>query len=175
MRGAHPMSWADLLQICYFFPSFIVKLWVAVNLFFSFLVLFLPYFFLFFLCFYKSQSLNFAHQLKCAAYASMSSLKIGHIREATRVPKASSHRNSGECRGPSPELTVGFLYGADAQTLILRPQPKGPFRTKNSTAPESVVFCYRRSFLLSVPFPCFFFWEKTSISEHSPYTVLLPP
>ena len=45
--------------------------------------------------------------------------------------------------------------------------PKGPFRTKNSTAPESVVFCYRRSFLPSVPFSCLFFLEKRSTSEHS--------
>ena len=47
--------------------------------------------------------------------------------------------------------------------------PNGPFRTKNSTAPESVVFCYRRSCLLSVPFSCLFFSRITSISEHSPY------
>ena len=38
--------------------------------------------------------------------------------------------------------------------------PKGPFRTKNSTAPESVVFCYHRSFSLSVPFSCLFVLEK---------------
>ena len=61
-----------------FLPNFIVKKattyshWkVAVNLFFSFLVflffcLFLRYFSLF-LCFYKSQSLKIAHQLRCAA------------------------------------------------------------------------------------------------------------
>ena len=28
---------------------------------------------------------------------------------------------------------------------------KGPFRTKNIAALESVLFCYRRSLLLSVP------------------------
>ena len=50
------------------------------------------------------------------------------------------------------------------------PPPKRPFRTKNSTAAESVViFCYRRSFftictVVLLPFP-----RKTSISEHSPY------
>ena len=38
--------------------------------------------------------------------------------------------------------------------------PKGPFRTKNRTALESVVFCYRRSFSLSVPFSCLFCLEK---------------
>ena len=35
-----------------------------------------------------------------------------------------------------------------------RPEPKGPFRTKNATALNSVVFCYRRSFLLSVVICC---------------------
>ena len=34
--------------------------------------------------------------------------------------------------------------------------PKGPFCTKNTMAPESVVFCYRRSSSLSVPFSCLF-------------------
>ena len=38
--------------------------------------------------------------------------------------------------------------------------PKKPFRTKNSTALESVVFGYRRSFSLSVPFSCLFCLEK---------------
>ena len=40
--------------------------------------------------------------------------------------------------------------------LLLEKVPKGPFRTKNSTALESVVFCYRRSFSLPVPFSCLF-------------------
>ena len=40
--------------------------------------------------------------------------------------------------------------------------PKGPFRTKNSTAPESV-FCCRRSFSVSVPFSCLFFLEKQAL------------
>ena len=36
---------------------------------------------------------------------------------------------------------------------FLRPPfPKGPYCTKNSTAVACVVFCYRRSFLLSIPF-----------------------
>ena len=47
--------------------------------------------------------------------------------------------------------------------------PEGPFRTKNATALDSVVFWYRLSFLLSVLFSCHFFPRKTSISEHSPY------
>ena len=47
--------------------------------------------------------------------------------------------------------------------------PKGPFRTKNSTASESVVFCYRRSFLLSVPFSCLFSLEEQALlsTHHS--------
>ena len=49
------------------------------------------------------------------------------------------------------------------------PPPKGPFHTKNATAPKSVVFCYRRRFSLSVAFPCLFFPRETSISEHSPF------
>ena len=81
MDGAHPISWADLLQKCYFSPSKKTpKIYshpkVAVNLFFSFLVfLFSSFSLLFFfclvfpflLCFYKSQSLKIAHQLRCAA------------------------------------------------------------------------------------------------------------
>ena len=34
--------------------------------------------------------------------------------------------------------------------------PKGPFRTKNSTAFESVLFCHHRSFSVSAPFPASF-------------------
>ena len=45
-------------------------------------------------------------------------------------------------------------------SIVMVALPKGPFRTKNSTGPESVVFCYRRSFLLSVPFSCFSFGSK---------------
>ena len=44
-----------------------------------------------------------------------------------------------------------YVVKVDVLFLSLK-QPKGPFRTKSSTAPESVVFCYRRSFSLSVPF-----------------------
>ena len=38
--------------------------------------------------------------------------------------------------------------------------PNGPFRTKTSTALESVVFCHRRSFSLSVPFSCLLCLKK---------------
>ena len=51
---------------------------------------------------------------------------------------------------------------------LSRGNPKGPFCTKNATALDSVVICYRRSFLLSVPFSCLF-RRKTSFPEHSPY------
>ena len=45
-------------------------------------------------------------------------------------------------------------HGLSGFLLVL---PKGRFRTTNSTAPESVVFCYRRRFLLSLPLSCLFF------------------
>ena len=53
-------------------------------------------------------------------------------------------------------------------------QPKGPFRTKNSTEPESVVFCYRRSFSLSVPFSCLFFLEKQALQSTIRSVLFLP-
>ena len=59
-------------------------------------------------------------------------------------------------RGYPPPAQKKLLTQKNPEEFI----PKGPFRTKNSTEPESVVFCYRRSFLLSVPFSCLFFLEK---------------
>ena len=51
---------------------------------------------------------------------------------------------------------------------------KGPFRTKNSTALESVLLCHCRSFSISVPFSCLFFPEKQALP--SPLrSVLLRP
>ena len=44
--------------------------------------------------------------------------------------------------------------------LSLYSFPKGPFRTKNTTVLESVVFCYRRSFSQYVPFSCLSLLEK---------------
>ena len=41
--------------------------------------------------------------------------------------------------------------------------PKGPFRTKNSAALQSVLFCHCRSFSVSVPFSCLFFLEKQAL------------
>ena len=69
--------------------------------------------------------------------------------------------NSGQFEGRAHE-NVG-LRGKRARKFTRtspRRLPKGPFRTKNSTALESVVFCYRRSFSLSVPFSCLFCLEK---------------
>ena len=52
--------------------------------------------------------------------------------------------------------------------------PKGPFRTKNSTARKSVAFCHRRSFSESVPFSSLFSLERQAFP--SPLrSVLLPP
>ena len=59
---------------------------------------------------------------------------------------------------PSAQDEVGNMELIAA--MILSELPKGPFRTKNSTALDSVVFCYRRSFSLSVPFSCLFFLKK---------------
>ena len=47
--------------------------------------------------------------------------------------------------------------------FFLQREPKGPFRTRNSMAPESVVFCCRRSFLVSVPFSCLLFLGKQAL------------
>ena len=65
----------------------------------------------------------------------------------------------------------GLLTSKDLRFVV----PKGPFRTKNSTAPKSVVFCYRRSFFsLSVPFSCFFFLEKQALLSTLRSVLLLP-
>ena len=55
------------------------------------------------------------------------------------------------------------------------PMPKGLFRTKNSTALESVVFCYGCSSSLSVPFSCLLLLRKRSISEPYGRSILLRP
>ena len=76
-------------------------------------------------------------------------------------------------RNPSVEPKVrlqGYGYNpfCSHSSRCLAVLPKGPFRTKNSTAPESVVFCYRRSFTFCTVFLPLFS-RKRSISEHSPY------
>ena len=53
--------------------------------------------------------------------------------------------------------------GRGLSLKVLGMMPKGPFRTKNTTALKSVVFCYGRSVLLSVPFSCRFFLEKQAL------------
>ena len=57
---------------------------------------------------------------------------------------------------------------------LLRFSRKGPFRTKNSTALESVLFCRHRSFSVSVLFSCLFFLEKQALLS-PPRSVLLRP
>ena len=55
-------------------------------------------------------------------------------------------------------ITSTGFYRCSARAV---PAPfEGPCYTKNSTALESVVFCYRRSFSLSVPFSCLLSLEK---------------
>ena len=53
--------------------------------------------------------------------------------------------------GRPPGYPRGKLRDIQPQNLLLS---KGPFRTKSSTALESVVLCYCCSFSLSVPFSC---------------------
>ena len=76
--GPHLISWADILHFWHVSPSFIVKntpILQPTNCGCKFVFLFssssllLPFsaLFFFFLCFYQSQSLKFAHQLRCAA------------------------------------------------------------------------------------------------------------
>ena len=78
--------------------------------------------------------------------------------------------NTNSCR-EAVQQQDGYLRRLASMNgnLTLRAQPEGPFRTKNNTAPESVVFCYRRSFftLCTVFLPLC--PRKTSISERSPY------
>ena len=74
--GPHLISWADILHFWHCLPSFIVKnapilqptncgcKFVFLFSSFSLLLPFSALFFLFFLCFYKSQSLKTAHQLR---------------------------------------------------------------------------------------------------------------
>ena len=51
--------------------------------------------------------------------------------------------------------TLQLRHEADTPRVhLLEAQPKGPFRAKNATAPEFMVFCYCRRFSLSVPFSC---------------------
>ena len=68
---------------------------------------------------------------------------------------------------PLPKRGKGY-HGSPALQVAL---PKGPFRTKNSTAPESVVFCYCHSFSLSVPFSLPLSLEKQALL--SPLRIVL--
>ena len=61
-----------------------------------------------------------------------------------------------------------FWYLGSVARIDIHNLPKGPFRTKTSTALESIVIRYRRSFSPSVPFSCLFCLEKQGISEPSP-------
>ena len=84
-----------------------------------------------------------------------------------------------EYHDPPPPFSAGQRFGGEGGGGgVVFPRswglPKGPFRTKMSTAPESVVFCYRRSFLLSVPFSCLFFLEKQALLSTIHSVLLLP-
>ena len=75
---------------------------------------------------------------------------------------AASAMLSNHCQASSAPLCMlkGFCLGGSL--------PKGQFRTDNSMALESVVFCYRRSFPLSVQFSFLFLLEKLGRREKTP-------
>ena len=99
-------------------------------------------------------------------------------RTCSAGPKEGVHCQAyPECMAP-PHVVVateiGLLVSLSLDTLarvqspacqVLQCQevarPKGPFRTKNATALSSVVFYYRRSFLLSVAFAAYFPLKKS--------------
>ena len=87
-------------------------------------------------------------------------------RHKSKVLKLSEIKNRCDFWGARFHSTASLeVLGLESQpTADTTPTPpKGPFRTKNSTAPESVVFCYRRCFLLCVPFSCLFLLEKQAL------------
>ena len=49
-----------------------------------------------------------------------------------------------------------------------------PYNASDPTAPESAVFCYRRIYSLSVPFPTFFDMKNRAFLSRL-HRVLLPP
>ena len=80
----------------------------------------------------------------------------------------------------SPSLSYGEFWPDSAQ------KPKGPFRTKNATALNSVVFCYGRSFLLflkrfAADFPLknsgfkvsavVFYYRRSELTPRSEFTI----
>ena len=113
--------------------------------------------------------------------------------KSSKSPSWKAEKNSGsrKMQAPSCFSMEGFcglfsrekfqiclkLPGGGEDYLFLKcsvPKPKGPCRTKNSTALDSVVFCYRRSFLLTVPFSCLLFLEKQALLSTLRTVLLLP-
>ena len=88
------------------------------------------------------------------------------------------------CCAPALPLHVQYYCNEKvAHILILREHkggghtcmPRPTVRTKNSTAPESVVFCHRRSFFaICTPFSCLFFLEKQALLSTLRSVLLLP-
>ena len=81
------------------------------------------------------------------------------------------------CQGIAEGLRAPKIVVANRRDFLSQTSPsppKGPFRTKNSTAPESVVFCYRRTFSLSVPFFCLSLLEKQALLSTLRSVLLLP-
>ena len=104
------------------------------------------------------------------------SFRRGHCLETLDSPQ------SGDLLFPykTPHFSpVMCVFDVD-----LRPSPKGPFRTKNPTALNSIVFYYCRSFLLSVAICCLislyggvemsavvFYYRRSEFTTDSKFTI----
>ena len=94
--------------------------------------------------------------------------------------KTAAHRpRFPEAAGPQVVKVGAFVWHGKVGTFgefgLKWPKiPKGPFRTKNTTTLKSVVFCYGRSVLLSVPFSCHFSLEKQALLSTIRSVLLLP-
>ena len=73
-----------------------------------------------------------------------------HIRASLAVQNDPQIFSPNSSQFSTPCLVAEILKFHLRELLGFGGRNKGPFRTKNSTALESVVFCYRRSFVLSV-------------------------
>ena len=96
----------------------------------------------------------------------------GRQNQNQSLPGPPARRSGAEKRSASlawegSPLSANPLFVCVRQPLVslsglikAHPTLKGPFCTKNSTALESIVYCYRRSFPHSVPLSCLFCLEK---------------
>ena len=73
------------------------------------------------------------------------------------------HCSAESARDPCRQMCLNYRTEIRRNLKSEFPLPKGPFRTKNSTALESVLFCHHSSFSVSVPFSCLFSLEKQAL------------